>query len=173
MPNANDVTPAEGGNGTEGTGNAAPVAEAKSVSDLPKWAQDELSRARGEAASYRTQLRDAESARDSFKTQYEEETAKVQGISTERDDAKLFGLKLDAALDVGVPGDSLKVFADRLRGSTLDELKADAKTLKENGFGVPASGRPTDRSAGLGNDRTPTPENAFGDFIGDKLGWGK
>lgn len=160
----------------EGSGSAtenASAAEAKSVAELPQWAQDQLSRARNDAASYRTKLRETEAARDSLQSSLDAEAAKAKALEVERDDAKLFGLKLDAALEAQVPGDALKVFADRLRGSTPEELKADAETLKKSGFGVQATGRATDRSAGLGNDKPSTPEDAFGSFIGDKLGWGK
>lgn len=157
------------GSGSENT-NAA---EAKGVADLPQWAQDQLSRARNDAASYRTKLRETEAARDSLQSSLDAEAAKAKALEVERDDAKLFGLKIDAALDAQVPGDALKVFADRLRGSTLEELKADAETLKKSGFGAVTPGRATDRSAGLGNQKPSTPEDAFGSFIGDKLGWGK
>lgn len=163
-------------NTPEGSGSETEnvtAAEAKSVAELPQWAQDQLSRARNDAASYRTKLRETEAARDSLQTSLDAETKKVNDLTVERDDAKLFGLKLDAALEAQVPGDALKVFADRLRGSTPDELKADAETLKKSGFGAATTGRATDRSAGLGNDKPSTPENQFADFIGNKLGWGK
>jgi hypothetical protein len=145
----------------------------KSVADLPKWAQDELSRARTEAAGYRTKLRDAETANGTLQTQVDAEIAKVSGLTTDLSDAKLFGLKLDAALEVGVPGEHLKTFADRLRGESLEELKKDAETIKTTfgvGIGTP-NGRATDRSAGLGNDKPSTPDEALGTFIGSKLGW--
>lgn len=157
--------------GDKGTGNTG-SAEVKSVADLPKWAQDELSRARTEAAGYRTKLRDAETANGTLQTQIDAEIAKVSGLTTDLSDAKLFGLKLDAALEVGVPGEHLKTFADRLRGESLEELKKDAETIKTTfGVGAAPSGRATDRSAGLGNDKPSTPDEALGTFIGSKLGW--
>jgi len=159
------------GSGSE-TENATPT-EAKSVADLPQWAQDQLSRARNDAASYRTKLRDTEAQLGTLQSDLEQTKKTAEAFQVERDDAKLFGLKLDAALEAQVPGDALKVFADRLRGSTPEELKADAETLKKSGFGAATTGRVTDRSAGLGNDKPSTPENQFADFIGNKLGWGK
>lgn len=163
-------------NTSEASGSATEntqATEAKSVADLPQWAQDQLSRARNDAASYRTKLRDVEAQVGTLQSDLDNTKKTVESLTVERDDAKLFGLKLDAALEAQVPSDALKVFADRLRGSTPEELKADAETLKKSGFGAPATGRVTDRSAGLGNDKPSTPEDAFGSFIGDKLGWGK
>lgn len=156
---------------SEGSGSSND--SVKNVSDLPQWAQDELSRARANAASYRTRLRETEGVRDELQASLDAETEKSKGLMVERDDAKLFGLKLDAALEAQVPGDALKVFADRLRGNTVEELKRDAETLKNGGFGVaPLTGRATDLSAGLGNNKPSTPEDMFGSFVGSKLGWG-
>lgn len=164
-------------NGSEAaTGNAADTtnaSEAKSVSDLPKWAQDELSRARNDAASYRTKLRETEAARDGLKTSLDDEASKKAALEIEVNDLKLGGTKLDVALEAyGVEKDKVKAFADRLRGSTPEELAADGKSIMET-FGVAPSKRATDRSAGLGNDKAPTSEDVWSDFVGDKLGWGK
>lgn len=171
MPDSTDA------NNTTDTGNeagdkGAATSDVKSAADLPKWAQDELSRARNEAAGYRTKLRDAETARNDLQKQYDAETAKVTGLTTDLSDAKLFGLKLDAALEVGVPGEHLKAFADRLRGDSADELKKDAETVKQTfGVGTATGGRAPDRSAGLGNDKPSTPDDLMASFVGGKLGW--
>lgn len=48
-------------------------------------------------------------------------------VLSKADQASLDLLRLNAALDAELPKD----FADRLKGSTKEELEADAKTLKE------------------------------------------
>jgi ribosomal protein L12E/L44/L45/RPP1/RPP2 len=120
-------------------------------------------------------LRETEQARDDFKTSLDAETQKVTALQTEVDDFKLNTAKLDVALNAyGVEGTQVKTFADRLRGSTSEELAADAKTLMET-LGVAPGTKPraTDKSAGLGNEKPPTAEDAWSSFVGDKLGWGK
>lgn len=168
-----ETTDADTGAEATGTSNATNASEAKSVGDLPKWAQDELSRARNDAASYRTKLRDTETARDGLQSSLDAETTKAKALETDVNDLKLGGTKLDAALDaLGVEKDKVKAFADRLRGSTPEELAADGKLVMET-FGVaPTKQRAVDKSAGLGNDKAPTSEDAWSSFVGDKLGWG-
>jgi chromosome segregation ATPase len=147
---------------------------AQNVSELPEWAQNELSRARNDAASYRTKLRETETARDNFEKTLNDEAAKVTSLQTQVDDLKLNSAKLDVALEAfDVKGDQVKAFADRLRGATPDELKADAKTVVET-FGIAPGknqNRATDNSAGLGNDKPPTGESAFAEAVAKSLGW--
>lgn len=177
------MTEANAGNGAEnnagagdGAQNAEPKGKANSVSELPEWAQNELSRARNDAASYRTKLRETEAARDDLQKSLDAETAKTGTLQTELDDVKLSSAKFDVALEAyNVNGEQVKAFADRLRGSTSEELSADAKTMMET-LNVQTSNnkqRAVDRTAGLGNDKPPTPDDAFADFVGNKLGWGK
>ena len=162
-------------NGQENTNaNTSTGKGAQNVSELPEWAQNELSRARNDAASYRTKLRETETARDNFEKTLNEETTKVTALQTEVDDLKLNSAKFDVALEAfDVKGDQVKAFADRLRGNTPDELKADAKSVLET-FGIApgkTTSRATDRSAGLGNDKPPTGESAFADAVANSLGW--
>lgn len=164
-------------NGTEANaGNDANTnaAQAKSVADLPKWAQDELTRARNDAASYRTRLRDTEAARDGLQASLSTEEQKAKALEVEVGDLKLSGTKLDVALEAyGVEKDKVKAFADRLRGSTPEELAADGKSIMET-FGVAPTTKPraTDRSAGLGNEnQTPTAEDAWSDIMAKSLKW--
>lgn len=173
MPEANAVANTENGGGENNTTDA--VTNAKSVSELPEWAQAELSRARNDAASYRTKLRETEAARDNLEKSFSEESEKVKTLTTDLDDLKLNSAKFDVALDAyQVDGKQVKAFADRLRGASVEELNADAKSIMET-FNVTPGSKPraVDRSAGLGNDKPPTAEDAFGQFVGDKLGWGK
>jgi len=173
--NASDATATGDGDKASGSAATTDAAEATKVAELPKWAQDELSRARNDAASYRARLKDAKSEVEAdVRKGFEDKLLAAQNEKTELQnkltDSQLFGLKIDAALAVGVPGDHLKAFADRLRGDTFDDIKKDAETIKQT-FGVGATGRATDRTAGLGNDKPSTPDDALGGFIGQKLGW--
>jgi ribosomal protein L12E/L44/L45/RPP1/RPP2 len=163
-------------NGGEGDKGTQTNANAKNVSELPEWAQAELSRARNDAASYRTRLRETEQARDDLKSSLEAETTKVSELQTQVDDFKLTSAKFDAALDAyGVEGKQVKAFAGRLQGSTADELVADAKSLMETLGGPLGNTKPraTDKSAGLGNDKPPTGEDAFAEAVARSLGWDK
>jgi ribosomal protein L12E/L44/L45/RPP1/RPP2 len=166
--------------GTEATGTVTSASttsnDAKSVSELPKWAQDELTRARNDAASYRTRLRETETARDGLQASLNTEEQKAKALEVEVGDLKVSNTKLDVALEAHV-GDKekakIKAFADRLRGATPEELVADGKSMMET-FGVAPSStkRATDRSAGLGNENeTPTAEDAWANLVGKTLKW--
>ena len=175
MPENTDANnTGNGENGTAGAGNTEPT----KVSELPQWAQDELSRARSEAASYRARLKDAKSeveteVRKEYEGKLTEVNNKVTELTTKLTDSELFGMKVDAAIELGVPGESLRVFADRIRGNTAEEIKTDAEAVAK-AFKVNAGPqRHVDRSAGLGNEQTTNPEDALGDFIGKSLGWNK
>src|SRR5678816_3108452 len=105
MPDNTDAnTQNENGNGTAGAGGATPT----KVSELPQWAQDELSRARSEAASYRARLKDAKAEVETdVRKEYEGKLTEAQNKNTELQtkltDSELFGLKVDAAIELGVP----------------------------------------------------------------------
>lgn len=173
MTEANENAGTQNENSGTQNANTSTGKGAQNVSELPEWAQNELSRARNDAASYRTKLRETETARDNFEKTLNDEAAKTKTLQTEIDDLKLNSAKLDVALEAfDVKGEQLKAFADRLRGNTPDELKADAKTVVDT-FGI-APGkntRHTDSSAGLGNDKPPTGESAFADAVAKSLGW--
>lgn len=174
MPEQENASSAETQNAE--TANAAVTdkgkVDAAKVEDLPKWAQDELSRARNDAASYRTKLRTTEDSLKSTQDQLKEVTDKVADTEVKLHETELTGLKLEAALQVGVPGEHLKAFADRLRGSTAEELLVDAEAAKSMfGVGTSSNGRATDPSAGLGNSTgKKTPEDAWQDLFTKRLG---
>ncbi|MGV9312595.1 hypothetical protein ACWDR0_10410 [Streptomyces sp. NPDC003691] len=92
---------------------------------LPEWARKELTKVRGEAASYRTRLRDAESRLSEAKSPEEFETAlaevRAKNSALER---SLLVTRVIAQFDL--PGE----LADRLRGESAAELEADAKALR-------------------------------------------
>lgn len=89
-------------------------------------ALDALSKARRESAGYRTKLRDLEKRFEGAKTPDEVEALKAE-LATERAEAERALLVENAALKFDLPNG----FAERLRGTTREELEADAKALSE------------------------------------------
>lgn len=89
---------------------------------LPEWARKELTKVRGEAAGWRTQLRESEAKLAAAKTPEEFETATT--------DLRTKVSELEHAIVAaafGLPPD----LAARLRGATKAELEADAKVLQK------------------------------------------
>ncbi|MFC9736678.1 hypothetical protein ACFVKC_02015 [Streptomyces noursei] len=96
-----------------------------SESDLPEWARKELTKVRGEAASYRTRLRDAETKLSEAKSPEEFETAlaEVKAKNAELERSVLIG---SVARKFDLPDE----LASRLRGDSAEELESDAKALQ-------------------------------------------
>ncbi|MFI5763889.1 hypothetical protein ACIA8F_23490 [Streptomyces sp. NPDC051563] len=93
--------------------------------ELPEWARKELSKIRGEAASYRTRLRDAEAQLGNAKTAEEFEAALAEVTAK--------NAELEHSLTVGQVSrkyDLPQELTSRLRGTTVEELEADAKALQ-------------------------------------------
>lgn len=125
---------------TEPTEPAEPTEPENTETTLPEWAQGELKRARTEAGSYRTRLRAVEAELEKAKTVEEFEDVK-SSLSTRISELEHELLVSTVARAHGLPDD----LAARLRGSTQEELVADAKQLAQY---VPA--RPAaDLSGGL------------------------
>jgi len=167
MAESQNSTNENEGAGAEATGN---VSASKDESQLSDWARAELSRARQEAASYRVKLRETEQALTTVQTELKSAADRSAELEVQLSDTQLNALKLQTTIEIGVPGEHAITFADRLRGSTAEELKADAEAAKAlYGLGN-ANTRYTDPSAGLGNGQTKkTPEAAFGEFIKSRL----
>jgi hypothetical protein len=113
-----ETPPAEG----EGEADEDKDDKKDDVDSLPEWAKKELTRARGEAANYRTQLREAERKLGEAKTPEEVEAA----ISELREQ----NAKLERAIIVSKVATKYGLsdfLASRLIGSTEAELEADAK----------------------------------------------
>ncbi|MGW1836962.1 hypothetical protein [Streptomyces sp. NPDC002067] len=103
-----------------------PEPQAEAPEDaLPEWARKELTKVRGEAASYRTRLRDAEERLSEAKSpeEFEAALAEVKTKNAELERTVLVG---SVARRFELPDE----FASRLRGDTAEELEADAKTLR-------------------------------------------
>ncbi|MFI5861817.1 hypothetical protein [Streptomyces sp. NPDC051546] len=93
--------------------------------DLPDWARKELAKVRGEAAGYRTRLRDAETKLSGARGPEEFEAALA--------DVKAKNAELEHSLVVATVArkfDLPEVLAARLRGTTPEELEADAQALQ-------------------------------------------
>jgi hypothetical protein len=93
--------------------------------ELPDWARKVLAKVRNEAAGYRTRLRDAETKLSEAKSPEEFETALAE--------MKARNAELEHTLVVASVArkyDLPEALAGRLRGSTTEELEADAKALQ-------------------------------------------
>ncbi|MFE0771974.1 hypothetical protein [Streptomyces sp. NPDC058861] len=123
---------------------------------LPDWARKELAKVRGEAAGYRTRLRNAETALSEAKSpeQFEAALAEVkqQNAALER--------SLVVA-SVARKYDLPEALAGRLHGATPEELEADAKALQA--LVVPAA------PLALGGGLTPSDDEDDGEMDPRKL----
>lgn len=99
--------------------------------ELPDWARNKLTKANAEAANYRTKLREAEQKLADAKTPEQVEEIlnqwKADREKQEQDDAAEARALLieNIALKHKLP----QKLANRLQGSTREELEADAKEL--------------------------------------------
>jgi len=105
-------------------------------------------------------------------TKLTEITGQVQALSTQKTEAETRAataeanlLKLNVAIQAGIPGGDIADFVDLLQGSTEEELKASAqKALK---FYNPQSGaQPAyDPSQGRGGNPSNVPDTAEAQFL--------
>lgn len=103
---------------------------------LPEWAREKLSKANSEAAKYRTRAKEAAEkaqfeAEERFNTQLKELTDAKAGLETELNNTRLNLVKVQAALSVGIPGESATEFAGLLQGTTEEEISSHAAKVKE------------------------------------------
>ncbi|EFL15330.1 hypothetical protein [Streptomyces sp. C] len=96
-----------------------------SEDELPPWARKELTKARTEAAGYRTRLRDAEEKLSGAKTAEEFEAA-LSEVKAENARLERSVLVATVARKFDLP----ETLASRLTGATPEELEADAKALQ-------------------------------------------
>src|SRR5690606_37672752 len=84
-------------------------------------------------------------------------TDKVAEVEKAHSAAQQELLKLRVALDAGVPGEHVRMVAERLQGTTEEELKADAAKLVQT-FKLDQSRHlPIDPSQGRGRDQNSGP----------------
>lgn len=133
------------------------VAVAPETEDaLPQWAREKLTKANNEAAKYRVQAKEAAEqvkAAEGLTAQIAELSDAKAALAAELESARVGNLKLQAALSVGIPGESATEFAELLKGETPEEIQTHAEKVKEL-FGVKKSDRAVDPTQGLGG-KTP------------------
>ncbi|KOG26814.1 hypothetical protein [Streptomyces viridochromogenes] len=96
-----------------------------SEDELPDWARKELAKVRGEAAGYRTRLRDAETKLSEAKTPEEVEAA-LADVKSKNAELERSLLVATVARKYDLPAE----LAGRLQGGTPEELDTDAKALQ-------------------------------------------
>lgn len=131
---------------------ADPPAGESSENDLPDWAKKELTRARAEAANYRTRAREAQDALKQAKTP-EEFQAAVDALNEQVAKAERAALVASTARKFNLPDD----LAEVLQGTTAEELEAHAKKLQR----YASPGEPQRLGGGL----DPTSSGDDGDGI--------
>ncbi|UZJ23709.1 hypothetical protein RHODO2019_10865 [Rhodococcus antarcticus] len=119
----------------------------KPEDELPDWAKSELTKVRGEAANYRTRLREVEKKLTEAKTP-EEHAAALQEFQDKNATLERSLIVNSVARKHDLP-DAL---AARLNGSTEAELEADAKELAK----LLAPTAPADLRGGLDPDDEDT-----------------
>lgn len=111
----------------------APVADGN-VDQLPEWARKAIEKANGEAASYRTQLRDAQAKLNDQPKDLESKVAELADKLAKAEKAALV-----AKVSKGLPDELIPL----LKGDTEEELTAAAELLRKHiGKGNPADGTP-------------------------------
>lgn len=109
---------------TEPTPNTDPTPPGNDPSQLPEWARKAIEKANGEAASYRTKLRDVETKLSSAKSQ--------EDIDAATKELRESNSKLARDLLVATAGEGLpKELRELLKGDTEAELLAHAETLRK------------------------------------------
>ncbi|QDP44212.1 head scaffolding protein [Streptomyces phage Celia] len=117
--------------------------EAKPEDELPEWARKELTKVRGEAANYRTKLRETEKKFSEAKTPEEFEAARTE-LSTRIAELEHEVAVAKVARQYEIPDELLPL----LSGKPESELEAIAKTLQK--YAAPAA--PEHLSGGLTPD---------------------
>lgn len=143
------------------TGTPNPGEENSNREVAPQWARDAITKGNNEAAKYRTDLRAKTDEHTAALTEITTLRDQLAAATAEKDKAGIELLKLSVALAAGIPGEKAAGFAARLQGTTEDELKADAESLK-GVFPTEVSPSATDPSQGRGASTPVTPESAFG-----------
>lgn len=127
---------------TEEAGKDDESKDKDTETELPDWAQKELKKARGDAANYRTKLREMEQRFENAKSQEEYEAA-LSELREENEKQARALLVENVALKYKLPDE----LAARLQGATREELEADAKALAK--FAPSEDGEDPDLSGGL------------------------
>jgi hypothetical protein len=100
--------------------------EVKPEDELPEWARKELTKVRGEAANYRTKLREAEASLQNAKTPEEFEAARSE-LSTRIAELEHQVVVTAVARKYELPDELIPL----LKGDSEEALEAVAKTLSK------------------------------------------
>jgi len=121
---ADGTTPPEGETPAEGESTEESGEKPSPETELPEWAQGELKKVRGEAANYRTKLREVEKQLSEAKTPEEFESVRTE-LGTRIAELEHEILRSAVATEHKLP----KELAAVLKGSTEEELTEHAKVL--------------------------------------------
>ena len=147
---------------TESTPTGAPGAQSGTVDDLPDWAQSLIGDLRKENAGHRKAKGEAEKAAQEAEEKRlaeekrwqelaEKRQAELEKANSELSRVQHEALVRDVAQAAGLP----PALAGRLRGSTREELEADAKELAKL---IPAQTQTPGAPAGPQRTGAPDPE---------------
>jgi len=124
------------------------------------FSRDYVEQLRAEAAKYRNEKKDAVEAAKAavaqeWETKLAAEQTKVGELTTKLGDAEMALAKLTTAIDLKVPTEKILAFAEIIKGSNEDEIKASANTAMTlfGGFNVPDPA--TDPTQGSGSRTIP------------------
>lgn len=133
--------------------------EPKAADEIPDWGRKQIADANGEAAKYRVQLREAQTALSSANEKIASLTADHATVSSSLTERQGEFDKLATAVQTLYPDSKVFAFAKTLQGSNDEELANHAAELNEM-FGI-SSGpvAAVDRSQGHGSG-TPASDPA-------------
>jgi hypothetical protein len=173
MSEASTETQQPAEQGQEPTGQEQATPETQDVTSLPQWARDAISKANGEAAKYRTQVRDLEPKAKQFtaleeasKSETQRLQESVEAANRARDEAAADALRYRIAAEHGIGKDDLDLLGvgdeDALtaRATRIAEMRAATRSAEEAAAAKPAQQRPTEQ---LRPGATPSTEQASDD----------
>lgn len=142
----------------------------QSSNELPDWAREKISKANNEAANYRVQLRESESARTALETKVADLTAQGTAASSALNERQGDFDRLVTAVQTLFPEKpEIFAFAKTLQGDSEEELKSHAVELKQM-FGISTGPSPaTDRSQGHGSPSNSDPASEFAALLNQNL----
>ncbi|WP_405056971.1 hypothetical protein OG474_30055 [Kribbella sp. NBC_01505] len=138
----------------QGNGSTSTGAQPDPMAELPEWAKKEIAKLRSENANSRVKAREAETKLSAAKTpeEFEAAVAEVKATNAELERRVLVS---EAARKHKLPDE----LAEVLKGSTVEELEAHAKTLAK--FAPAEQSEPEKLSGGL----NPTDQDAAFDPV--------
>ncbi len=143
-----------------------------SSDELPAWARESLTKANHQAAATRVENKELKSQLEEATEKVAQFESQIKALTDEKADLVAKAevgatelLKLQVTLAAGIPGEHAAEFAGRLKGSTEEELKADAAKIADL-FKASSKTPATDPSQGHGNGAPANdPANQFGQMI--------